>query len=153
MKQYLFIIYILIISYTHYQVTCFNIINIKSNNQYKFNTILYQNKKNDNEEQQMMLEQKENTTNNNIFTKIPIINEIYNMFINLDDIIDDFFNKRMGNGEVFYGQRKYKPSNKPNTLGKYDGMGMTDKVRIDIARSIKQERIERLQRLNELENK
>jgi hypothetical protein len=69
--------------------------------------------------------------------------EVADMFSNWDDVIDDFMFKRMGNGEVFYGKRKYKPSNRPNTDGKYKGMGMTDKMRIDIAREIKEERMER----------
>ena len=40
----------------------------------------------------------------------------------VDDAVDDFMSKRMGNGEVFYGQRRYKPSGRPNTSGKYNGM-------------------------------
>lgn len=69
--------------------------------------------------------------------------EVADIFSNWDDVIDDFMFKRMGNGEVFYGKRKYKPSNRPNTDGKYNGMGMTDKMRIDIAREVKEERMER----------
>jgi hypothetical protein len=69
--------------------------------------------------------------------------EVAEIFSNWDDVIDDFMFKRMGNGEVFYGKRKYKPSNRPNTDGKYSGMGMTDKMRIDIAREKKEERMER----------
>lgn len=61
------------------------------------------------------------------------------MFNSFDDVIDDFMNKRMGNGEVFYGKRKYRPSGKVNTDGKYNGMGMTDKARIDAARQIKED--------------
>jgi len=71
------------------------------------------------------------------------LKEVMDMFSNWDDVIDDFMFKRMGNGEVFYGKRKYKPSNRPNTEGKYNGMGMTDKMRIDIARERKEEAIER----------
>jgi hypothetical protein len=58
-----------------------------------------------------------------------------------DDVIDDFMAKRMGNGEVFYGQRKFKPSNRPNTEGRYNGMGMSDKTKIDIVRDNKEERL------------
>jgi len=47
--------------------------------------------------------------------------------------------KRMGSGEVFYGKRKYKPSGRPNTEGKYNGMGLSDKLRIDITRQVKEE--------------
>ena len=70
------------------------------------------------------------------------------MMANFDDVIDDFLNKRMGNGEVFYGQRKYKPSGRENTTGQYNGLGMSDKARIDMARQIKQERME-MRRLRE----
>jgi hypothetical protein len=58
---------------------------------------------------------------------------------NLDDTIDDFLNKRMGNGEIFYGQRKSSPSNRPNTKGKYNGMGLSDKTKIDVTRIVKEE--------------
>lgn len=61
------------------------------------------------------------------------------MMKSLDDVIDDFVNKRMGNGEVFYGKRKYKPSGKMNTEGTYNGMGLSDKTRIDVARQIKED--------------
>ena len=64
-----------------------------------------------------------------------------------DDVVEDFLFKRMGNGEVFYGQRKYKPSNRPNTDGQYNGMGLSDKTKIDIVRDLKEERLlERQQR-------
>ena len=36
--------------------------------------------------------------------------ELSDMMSSFDDVVDDFLNKRMGNGEIFYGQRKYKPS-------------------------------------------
>lgn len=58
---------------------------------------------------------------------------------NLDDVLDDFMNKRMGNGEVFYGKRKYKPSGRPNTQGDYQGMGLSDKLRIDVSRQFKED--------------
>ena len=48
-----------------------------------------------------------------------------------------------GNGEVFYGKRKYKPSGKPNTEGKYNGMGLSDKGRIDVVREVKAQFLER----------
>jgi len=38
-------------------------------------------------------------------------------------------------GEVFYGKRKYNPSGKVD--GEYNGMGLTDKTRINIARARK----------------
>ena len=50
-------------------------------------------------------------------------------------VIDDFYNKRMGQGEIFYGKRKYKPSG--NVESAYNGMGLTDKQRIDDAREYK----------------
>lgn len=56
------------------------------------------------------------------------------MFSNFDDVVDDFMNKRMGNGEVFYGKRKFRPSNRPNTDGRYNGMGLSDKTKIDVTR-------------------
>jgi hypothetical protein len=73
--------------------------------------------------------------------------EITEMLQQWDDVVDDFLFKRMGNGEVFYGQRKYKPSNRPNTEGQYNGMGLSDKTKIDIVRDLKEERLlERQQR-------
>jgi hypothetical protein len=75
------------------------------------------------------------------------IKEIGDMISNFDDIIDDFMFKRMGNGEVFYGKRKYKPSGRPNTAGRYNGMGISDKVKIEMAREIREERmLEKLRR-------
>lgn len=71
------------------------------------------------------------------------IQELADMMRSLDDVIDDFMNKRMGNGEVFYGKRKYKPSGKDNTEGKYNGMGLTDKARIDAARQAKESAVPR----------
>lgn len=70
--------------------------------------------------------------------------EVFDMFSNWDDVIDDFLYKRMGNGEVFYGKRKYKPSGRPNTEGRYGGMGLTDTNRIRFAQEIKEQRIERI---------
>jgi len=68
------------------------------------------------------------------------------MLTNFDDVVDDFMNKRMGNGEVFYGKRKYKPSGRPNTEGKYNGMGQSDRRRADWSRQRKEEMMERLRR-------
>ncbi|KAL7559137.1 hypothetical protein ACA910_010217 [Epithemia clementina (nom. ined.)] len=65
--------------------------------------------------------------------------EFSDMISSWDDVIDDFMNKRMGNGELFYGQRKYKPSGRENTQGNYNGMGLSDSVRIDIARERKED--------------
>jgi hypothetical protein len=66
--------------------------------------------------------------------------EVADMFKSMDDVVDDFFNKRMGNGEIFYGKRKYKPSG--NVEGDYNGMGLTDKLKIDITRQRKEEWLE-----------
>jgi hypothetical protein len=69
--------------------------------------------------------------------------EFGDMLSSMDDVIEDFMFKRMGNGEVFYGKRKYKPSGRPNTEGKYNGMGMSDKLKIDITLEVKEEMLER----------
>lgn len=70
------------------------------------------------------------------------------MMSSFDDVVDDFVNKRMGNGEVFYGKRKYKPSGRENTSGQYNGMGMSDKTKIDMAREYREE-IKAIKRLRE----
>lgn len=75
--------------------------------------------------------------------------DVAEMFQNMDDVIDDFMCKRMGNGEVFYGKRKYKPSDRPNTDGKYNGMGLSDKSKIDEKRWIRDVRMEELRRKRE----
>mmetsp|Transcript_26347 Transcript_26347/g.39915 ORF Transcript_26347/g.39915 Transcript_26347/m.39915 type:complete len:138 (-) Transcript_26347:200-613(-) len=62
--------------------------------------------------------------------------EFGDMFSNLDDVIDDFYNKRMGKGEIFYGKRKYKPSGEVD--GTYNGFGLSDKQRIDETREMKE---------------
>lgn len=54
-----------------------------------------------------------------------------------DAIVDDFLFKRMGNGEQFYGERKFNPSG--NIEGDYNGMGQSDLMRIEIARVRKEE--------------
>jgi hypothetical protein len=71
--------------------------------------------------------------------------EFSDMVTRFDDVVDDFMGKKMGNGELFYGKRKYKPSNRPNTEGKYNGMGLTDSLNIEIARALKAERLAKLQ--------
>ncbi|GKY98680.1 hypothetical protein MPSEU_000824300 [Mayamaea pseudoterrestris] len=75
-----------------------------------------------------------------------ILEGISDFFENFDDVMDDFMNKRMGNGEVFYGKRKYQPSGKPNTEGYYNGMGMSDKSKIELVREYKEDLMERRQR-------
>lgn len=72
-----------------------------------------------------------------------LFQEAKDMLSNWDDVIDDFMFKRMGNGELFYGKRKYKPSNKPNMNGKYSGMGISDSMKIEMARQRKEEMMER----------
>ena len=64
--------------------------------------------------------------------------ELVDMWQNFDDIVDDFFNKRMGGGEQFYGQRKYKPSGKYSN--DYNGYGFTDARKIEAAREFREER-------------
>lgn len=79
----------------------------------------------------------ENNNNNN--NKNPV-SGFFDMFANFDDVIDDFFYKRMGKGEVFYGKRKYKPSGEVE--GNYNGFGLSDKGKIDFVRDVKAERDE-----------
>ena len=64
--------------------------------------------------------------------------EMVDIFSNLDDVIDDFFNKRMGNGEIFYGKRKYKPSG--SVESEYNGGGFSDWRKIEAAREFREER-------------
>ena len=64
--------------------------------------------------------------------------EILDIFQNFDDVVDDFFNKRMGNGEIFYGKRKYKPSG--NVDSEYNGGGFSDWRKIEAAREFREER-------------
>jgi hypothetical protein len=61
------------------------------------------------------------------------------IFSNVDDVIDDFMGKRMGNGELFYGKRKNSPSGRLNMDGDYNGMGYSDPLRIERARQRKEE--------------
>ena len=65
---------------------------------------------------------------------------VTDFFNNLDAVADDFFYKRMGKGEIFYGKRKFKPSG--DVEGDYDGMGLSDKLKIDMAREYKEEWLE-----------
>lgn len=65
------------------------------------------------------------------------IASFFDMFANFDDVVDDFFYKRMGKGEIFYGKRKYKPSG--DVEGKYNGFGLSDKGKIDYVREMKEE--------------
>ena len=69
-----------------------------------------------------------------------IFSEVGAFFGTLDDVAEDFFYKRMGKGEIFYGKRKFKPSG--DVEGDYKGMGLTDKVKIDMAREYKEEWLE-----------
>lgn len=66
--------------------------------------------------------------------------EVGDFFRNLDDIAEDFLFKRMGNGEVFYGKRKYKPSTRAEENDwEYNGLGLSDHSRIEAARERKAE--------------
>lgn len=71
------------------------------------------------------------------------------MFQNFDDVVDDFFNKRMGNGEIFYGKRKYKPSG--NVEGDYNGFGISDFQKIEATKERKQMWLEEQQWRREME--
>ncbi len=62
--------------------------------------------------------------------------EFFDIFKNLDDVAEDFFYKRMGKGEIFYGKRKYKPSG--DVEGEYNGFGLSDKLKIDMTREYKE---------------
>ena len=74
--------------------------------------------------------------------------DLKGMMNNFDAVVDDFVFKRMGNGEQFYGKRKYSPSG--NVEGDYNGMGQSDLIRIEIARVRKEEmELRRLRRLEE----
>jgi len=75
--------------------------------------------------------QKQSTENEEEKRKGPFsfISETFDMLSNLDDVVDDFYYKRMGKGEVFYGKRKYKPSGA--VKGKYSGFGLSDKGKIE----------------------
>lgn len=68
------------------------------------------------------------------------MNAFSELLSTMDDMIDDFFYKRMGNGEIFYGKRKVKPSGRVE--GEYNGFGLSDKQRIEDSRLIKLARSE-----------
>ena len=68
------------------------------------------------------------------------LNAVADMFQNMDDVVDDFFNKRMGNGEIFYGKRKYKPSG--TVEGDYNGFGLSDFQKIEMTKERKNEWLE-----------
>mmetsp|Transcript_2738 Transcript_2738/g.3889 ORF Transcript_2738/g.3889 Transcript_2738/m.3889 type:complete len:152 (+) Transcript_2738:179-634(+) len=74
---------------------------------------------------------------------------IVDMFSNFDDVIDDFFYKRMGKGEIFYGKRKYKPSG--TVEGSYNGMGLSDKLKIDMTRQYREDMLEERKMRKEIE--
>lgn len=59
------------------------------------------------------------------------------MLQNVDDVVDDFVYKRMGAGEQWYGKRKSNPSGRVD--GDYNGMGVSDFLRIEAARAQKEE--------------
>lgn len=69
-----------------------------------------------------------------------ILSGITDFFGNMDLIAEDFFYKRMGKGEIFYGKRKFKPSGEVE--GDYQGMGLSDKLKIDMAREYREEWLE-----------
>lgn len=89
---------------------------------------------------------KENSDNKLVGFVGNFMQDLQDMASSVDDVVDDFFNKRMGNGEVFYGKRKYKPSG--SVEGDYNGMGLTDKLRIDVARARKEAFLEERERRN-----
>ena len=68
---------------------------------------------------------------------------LFDMFHNFDAVIDDFMDKKMGNGEVFYGKRKYNPSGEFE--GDYEGFGLTDFRKIEGAKEMKEVALERKQ--------
>lgn len=82
--------------------------------------------------------------------KLGFMGDLKGMMNNFDAVVDDFLFKRMGNGEQWYGKRKYNPSG--NVEGDYNGMGQSDLIRIEIAR-VRKEEMEKLRqrRLEEQE--
>jgi len=75
---------------------------------------------------------------NEIMIPTKLIWTIQEVWNNMDAIVDDFMNKRMGNGELFYGKRKFKPSGKID--GSYNGFGLSDKGRIEGVKMYKEMR-------------
>ena len=69
-----------------------------------------------------------------------VFSGITDFFGNMDAIAEDFFYKRMGKGEIFYGKRKFKPSGEVE--GDYQGLGLSDKLKIDMAREYRAEWLE-----------
>merc|ERR1719444_276292 len=63
------------------------------------------------------------------------------MFQNFDDVIDDFMDKKMGNGEVFYGKRKYNPGGEFE--GDYEGFGLSDFRKIEGTKEMKEQLMEK----------
>ena len=72
---------------------------------------------------------------------------LLDMFKNFDDVIDDFMDKKMGNGEVFYGKRKYRPGG--DFEGDYEGYGLSDFRKIEGAKDLKAEALERMRQREE----
>lgn len=70
-----------------------------------------------------------------------MIQDFQDMASNIDDVVDDFVFKRMGAGEQWYGKRKYKPSG--SVQGDYNGMGKSDKYKIDVARFDREKMLEK----------
>jgi len=55
-----------------------------------------------------------------------------------NDILSSITSKQMGNGEVFYGKRKYKPSGRVDS--DYNGGGFSDWRKMEAAREFREER-------------
>lgn len=81
-------------------------------------------------------QEEENSDNEETNVVKGFFNEFFDIFKNLDDVAEDFFYKRMGKGEIFYGKRKYKPSG--DVEGEYNGFGLSDKLKIDMTREYKE---------------
>jgi hypothetical protein len=82
-----------------------------------------------------LLESKKNEDSNGGFFG-SFVKDFKGMVDNMDDVIDDFLFKRMGAGEQWYGKRKYDPSGKFDE--EYQGMGLSDHVRIEVSRARKE---------------
>jgi len=78
-----------------------------------------------------------------------LIGEFFDMLSSLDNIAEDFFYKRMGKGEIFYGKRKYKPSG--DVDGEYNGFGLSDKLKIDMTREYKEAWLEEKRMRDEIQ--
>jgi hypothetical protein len=86
------------------------------------------------------LSRKDDSDTNSNAVGFNPMNAFSDILSTMDDMIDDFFYKRMGNGEIFYGKRKVRPSGRVE--GEYNGFGLTDKQRIEDSRLIKLARLE-----------